>query len=70
MVVHLEKHHENHLRFYRVVVVQNMSINPRRYQYYKRECSDQVQNKIKRNKTTQILMERKQSKGIVYLHIE
>ena len=68
MVAHSEKHHENHLRFYGVVVVQNMSIDPKRYQYYKRECSDQVHNKIKKNKTTQI--ERKQSKGIVYLHIE
>ena len=67
MVAHSEKHHEKHLRFYQVVV-QNMSIDPRHYLYYKRECSDQVHNKIKKNKTTQILMERKQSKGIVYLH--
>ena len=50
MVAHSEKHHENHLRFYGVVVVQNMSIDARRYQYYKRECSDQVHNKIKKIK--------------------
>ena len=69
VVVHLGRRHKNHLRFYRVSVVQNMSIDLRRYQYYKHECSDQVHNKIKKNKKTQILMERNQSKGFVDLRV-
>ena len=60
MVVHLEKLHENHLRFYRVVV-QNMIIDSGHYRHCKCECPDQVHNKIKKNKTTWILMEKKQS---------
>ena len=66
VVIYLEKHHERHLRFHRVVVVQNMINDPRYYRYCKRECLDQVHNKITKNKTTRILMERKQSKEIVF----
>ena len=71
MVVHLEKRHKNHLRFYRVVV-QNMIIDSGHYQHCKCECPDQVHNKIKTNivNVNMILKERKQSKGIVYLHIK
>ena len=46
MVVHLEKYHENHLIFNQVVVVQNKINDPGHYWYYKRECMDQVHNKI------------------------
>ena len=67
MVVHLERRHKNHLRFHRVVVVQNKTLNDLgHYRYYKCECPDQVRNKIKDNKTTLILMDRKQSKEIVF----
>ena len=46
MIVHLEKHHENHLRFYQVVA-QNKINDLEHYWYYKLECMDQVHNKIK-----------------------
>ena len=70
MVVHLGKRHKYLLRFHQVVVLQNMINDSGHYRHCKRECPDQVHNKIKKNKTTRILMERKQSKEIVFLHIE
>ena len=69
MVVHLGKCHKELLRFYQVVF-QNMIIDSVHYRHCKCECLNQVHNKITKNKTTRILMERKQSKEIVFLHIE
>ena len=44
VLVHLEKRHENNLRFHRVVV-QNKINDLGHYRYYKHECLDQVHNK-------------------------
>ena len=64
MVVHLEKRHKNHLRFYRVVVVQNMIVDLGHYQHCKCECPDQVHNKIKRIRQPRYLRRGNNRKGL------
>ena len=69
MAFHLAKRHKNILRFHQVVV-KNMINDLEHYEHSKRKCLNQVHNKIKKNQTIRILMEREQLKEIVFLHIE